>query len=98
VVTGNCCDHRENLSKLKDADFQQLTIKLFYLITRQGFNRKELSLYSAKFLSKMGLKKLTFRLIVYNAMVKNLTQIKVVPFFAGKWYQFRPALKGTETI
>jgi len=26
-------------------------------------------------------------------MVKNLTQIMVVPFFAGKWYQFRPALK-----
>jgi hypothetical protein len=32
VVTGNCWDHRENLSKLKDADFQQLTINLFYLI------------------------------------------------------------------
>lgn len=24
MVTGNCWDHRENLSKLKDADFQQL--------------------------------------------------------------------------
>jgi hypothetical protein len=57
VVTGNCWDHRENLSKLKDADFQQLTIKLFYLITVPEFNRKELSLYSAIFLSKMGSKK-----------------------------------------
>ena len=57
VAAGNCWDHCENLSKLKDADFQQLTINLFYLITRKGFNRKELSFYSAKFLSKMELKK-----------------------------------------
>ena len=28
-------------------------------------------------------------------MVKNLTQIKVVPFFAGRWYQFSPTLKMT---
>jgi hypothetical protein len=57
MLAGNCWDHCENLSKLKDADFQQLTIKLFYLITIPEFNQKELSLYSAKFLSKMGSKK-----------------------------------------
>ena len=37
VAAGNCWDHRENLSKLKDADFQQLTINLFYLIIIAGF-------------------------------------------------------------
>jgi hypothetical protein len=30
VEAGYCWHHCENLSKLKDADFQQLTINLFY--------------------------------------------------------------------
>jgi hypothetical protein len=40
VKAGNCWNHCENLSKLKDADFQQLTINLFYLIIIAGFQSK----------------------------------------------------------
>jgi hypothetical protein len=40
VEAGYCWHHCENLSKLKDADFQQLTIKLFYRIIIPEFQSK----------------------------------------------------------
>jgi hypothetical protein len=57
VVTGNCWDHRENLSKLKDADFQQLTINLFYLITIPEFQSKRAQFLFCKILVEDGIRK-----------------------------------------
>jgi hypothetical protein len=57
VQAGNCWDHCENLSKLKDADFQQLTINLFYLITKPDFQSKKAQFLFCKFLVEEGIKK-----------------------------------------
>jgi hypothetical protein len=57
VVTGNCWDHHENLSKLKDADFQQLTINLFYLIIIAGFLSIRAKFLRCKILVEDGIKK-----------------------------------------
>jgi len=57
VEAGNCWDHRENLSKLKDADFQQLTINLFYLIIIAGFQSKRAQFLLCKILVEDGIKK-----------------------------------------
>jgi hypothetical protein len=42
---------------LKDADFQQLTINIFYLITTPVFQSKRAQFLSCKFLIKDGIKK-----------------------------------------
>jgi len=58
VEAGYCWNHRENLSKPKDADFQQLTIKLFYLIIIPEFQSKRDQLYLfSKFLTWDAIKK-----------------------------------------
>jgi len=57
VPAGNCWNHCEYLSKLKDADFQQLNINKFYLITIPGFYSKEARSISCKFLVEDGNKK-----------------------------------------
>jgi len=64
VEAGYCWHHRENLSKLKDADFQQLTIKTFYFITIPEFQPKRAWFLFCIFLIKEGIKKNTFQKIV----------------------------------
>jgi hypothetical protein len=57
VEAGNCWDHCENLSKLKDADFQQLTINNFYLIIIAGSQSERAQFVLCKFWVENKIKK-----------------------------------------